>query len=153
MFSNNIVVSFNVIYNGYQQQKIQMFCVCWEGQNIQIFINIRDIYPANTKHLYDIYTMLDQHWLVQRCTNVIQMFCVYWVASFACDLLTERLNSSTSESRSQTSSGRRDRWAMMRTVTKMGMRPVKSRESKRAKEKAWTRWSSHVASAKEGGGG
>ena len=33
--------------------------------------------PANTKHLYNIYTMLVQH-----CINVIQMFCVCWVAEF-----------------------------------------------------------------------
>ena len=31
-------------------------------------------YPVNTKHLYNIYTMLDR-----RFINVIQMFCVYWV--------------------------------------------------------------------------
>ena len=35
----------------------------------------RDI-PANTKHLYKIYTMLDQ-----RCRNVIQMFSVCWDAA------------------------------------------------------------------------
>ena len=39
-----------------------------------------DRYPANTKHLYNIYTTLDQRpTLIQRCINVIQMFCVCWV--------------------------------------------------------------------------
>ena len=34
--------------------------------------------PANTKHLYNIYKMLDQ--LGRRCINVMQMFCVCWGA-------------------------------------------------------------------------
>ena len=39
--------------------------------------------PVNTKHLYNICTMLDQQCtmldtLSRRCTNVIQMFCVRW---------------------------------------------------------------------------
>ena len=38
-------------------------------------------YPANTKHLYNIYTMLGQRRRRsgRRCINVIQMFCVCWV--------------------------------------------------------------------------
>ena len=32
--------------------------------------------PVNTKHLYNICTMLDKR--LQHCTNVIQMFCVCW---------------------------------------------------------------------------
>ena len=34
-------------------------------------------FPVNTKHLYNVYTMLDQrrrHW-----ADVVQMFCVCWV--------------------------------------------------------------------------
>ena len=39
------------------------------------------VYLANTKHLYNICTMLDQRLptLVQYWTNLIQMFCVCWV--------------------------------------------------------------------------
>ena len=36
------------------------------------------VYPVNTKHLYNIYTMLDKR---RRCIKGIQMFCVYWVGS------------------------------------------------------------------------
>ena len=31
--------------------------------------------PSNAKHLYNIYTMVDQR---RRCVNVIHMFCVCW---------------------------------------------------------------------------
>ena len=40
-------------------------------------------FPADTKHLYNICTMLDQRlrrWSNIVQINVIQMFCVYWVA-------------------------------------------------------------------------
>ena len=38
-------------------------------------------YPANTKHLYKIYTELGQRTLGRRCLNVIQMFSVCWVSA------------------------------------------------------------------------
>ena len=40
----------------------------------------RQLLPLNTKHLYNIYTMLDQRRRrgADGVKNVIQMFCVYW---------------------------------------------------------------------------
>ena len=46
-----------------------------------IIIRLFECNPANTKHLYNICTMLDQRrrrWADVRCTNVIQMFYVCW---------------------------------------------------------------------------
>ena len=37
--------------------------------------------PCNTKHLYNIYTVLEQRrrrWADVGCINFKQMFCVYW---------------------------------------------------------------------------
>ena len=36
------------------------------------------IIPANTKHLHNIYTTSAKRW-----SNIVQMFCVYWVAPVA----------------------------------------------------------------------
>ena len=42
----------------------------------QLF-NLKTVFPANTKHLYNIYIMLPaSKTLGQRCINVMEMFCV-----------------------------------------------------------------------------
>ena len=43
-----------------------------------IFLNFMDMYPANTKHLYNICSNVGQtsKTLGRRCTNVVQKFCV-----------------------------------------------------------------------------
>ena len=40
-----------------------------------------DNFPANTNHLYNIHTMLDQRYITD-VIYVIQMFCVCWVKTF-----------------------------------------------------------------------
>ena len=50
-------------------------------QNNQLLIHIWRVWtghcPANTKHLYNIHTILDQR--RRRCIDAIQMFCVCWL--------------------------------------------------------------------------
>ena len=43
--------------------------------SINFLLNSTDC-SVNTKHLYNIYTMLEQS---RRCRNVVEMFCVDWV--------------------------------------------------------------------------
>ena len=49
-------------------------CICYSC--IKINCDIWS-WPANTKHVYNICTKSTQRH--QHCTNVIKMFCVYWV--------------------------------------------------------------------------
>ena len=51
----------------------------WESRELRAGVNLTYMYPANTKHLYNSCTMLDQR---QRrwadAVYVIQIFCVCW---------------------------------------------------------------------------
>ena len=54
--------------------------------------HIHNVHPTNTKHLYNIYTMLEQRrrrWMLGRpcrLINVIQLFCVCWAVAYRNDI-------------------------------------------------------------------
>ena len=44
---------------------------CHEDTNVVLLVANGHPFPANTNHFYNM--------LVQHCSNVIKMFCVYWI--------------------------------------------------------------------------
>ena len=69
-------------------------CVVKRTQKYRsVVYNANDVhymYPVNTKHLYNIYAILDQprRQLGRRCVNVIQISCACWVHDTSTQCLT-----------------------------------------------------------------